>query len=191
VAASQRGLKKGLKSRKRTVMVMADATILTETPPLRAAYAPIGQQAVVPMTGNRANRVVFGALTIVGGHLELMITTHWEALTWQAFLRQIRSVWRGWHIVLFIDRGSPHTADESRTLAKALGIEIRWLPVATPELNALEGLWRDGKNRILANRTASTVDKSAEIFCQYLLNLSPKQRLQKAGILSGNFWLTN
>lgn len=170
---------------------MADATIITETPPLRAAYAPIGQQAVVSITGNRAKRVVFGVINIFSGHIELMITTHWEALTWQAFLHLIRSVWRGWQIVLFIDHGSPHTAEDSRDLARQLGIEIRWLPVATPELNAMEGLWEDGKDQILANRTTSTIDESADAFCQYLLDLSPKQRLQKAGVLSGNFWLTN
>ncbi|OGG43829.1 MAG: hypothetical protein A3F84_20250 [Candidatus Handelsmanbacteria bacterium RIFCSPLOWO2_12_FULL_64_10] len=185
------GLKKGLKDRKRTMIVMADATIITETPPLRAAYAPIGEQAVVPITGNRDKRVVFGAISIFSGHLELMITTHWEALTWQAFLYQIRGVWRGWNIVMFIDQGSPHTAEDSQDLAKALRIEIRWLPVATPELNAMEGLWGDGKDVVLANRPTSTIDKSADTFCLYLLGLSPKQRLQKAGILSGNFWLTN
>jgi len=135
--------------------------------------------------------VVFGALNISTGHIELMITTHWEALTWQAFLSQIRSAWRGWQIVLFIDQGSPHTAEDSQDLANQLGIEIRWLPVATPELNAMEGLWRDGKKQVLANRPTSTIDESADAFCHYLLGLTPQQRLRKAGVLSGSFWLTN
>jgi hypothetical protein len=169
---------------------MADATIVTETPPLRACYAPIGQQAVAPITGNRDKRVVFGALGIQSGHLELMITTHWESLTWQAFLSQIRRVWRGWQIVLFIDRGSPHTAQDSQDLAGTLGIQVRWLPVATPELNAMEGLWRDGKGRVLANRTTTTVDDSADRLCRYLIDLMPQQRLKRAGVLSGHFWLT-
>jgi transposase len=184
------GLKKGLKDRKRTVVLMSDATIITEIPPLRAAYAPIGEQAVVPITGNHAKRVVFGALNIYTGHQELLITSHWEALTWQAFLHQIRNVWRGWHIVLFIDRGSPHTAKNSQALAKNLSIEIRWLPVATPELNAMEALWRDAKDYILANRSTDTIDDSADAFCQYILELTSQQRLQKAGVLSGKFWLT-
>jgi len=170
---------------------MSDATIITETPPLRAAYAPVGEQAVVPITGNRAKRVIFGALNIRSGHQELLITSHWEARTWQAFLHQIRKSWRGWSIVLFIDRGSPHTAEESQDLANNLAIEIRWLPVATPELNAMEGLWRNGKDPILANRTNSTIDDSADAMCQYILDLTPQQRLQKAGIFSGKFWLTN
>jgi len=75
------GLQRGLKGRTRTVVLMADATLVTETPPLRAAYAPIGQQALVPITGNRATRVIFGALNLRTGHLELWITSVWEALT--------------------------------------------------------------------------------------------------------------
>lgn len=135
LATGKRGLKRGLKGRRRTVVLMSDATIITEMPPLRAAYAPIGTQATVAVTGNHARRAIFGALNIGTGHLELLITSVWEALTWQAFLRQIRRVWRGWQIVLFIDRGSPHTAATSRRMAANMGIELRWLPVAVPELN--------------------------------------------------------
>lgn len=170
---------------------MSDATIITEMPPLRAAYAPIGQQATVAVTGNHARRVIFGALNIATGHLELLITPAWEALTWQTFLRQIRSIWRGWQILLFIDRGSPHTAAASRSLATSMGIGIRWLPVAVPELNAVEGLWRNAKNQSLANHTTDSIDDSVNAVCHYLLSLPPKQRLQKAGVLSGKFWLTN
>ena len=184
------GLKRGLRGRKRTVLLMSDATIVTEIPPLRAAYARIGEQAVVPITGNRDKRVVFGALNIKTGHLEMLIASHWEGVTFQAFLQQIRRSWRGWHIVLFLDRGSPHTAQNSRTLANQLSIEIRWLPVATPELNALESLWEEGKGHVCANRTTHHIDDTADAFCHYLLDLTPQQRLKKAGVLSGNFWLT-
>ena len=44
-------------------MLFSDATILTETPPLRASWSRVGQQAEVPITGSRDKRVVFGALT--------------------------------------------------------------------------------------------------------------------------------
>ena len=191
LASGKRGLKRGLKDRERTVVVMSDATILTETPPLRAMYAPIGEQAIVPITGNRTKRVVFGALNIHTGHATFLITSHWDALCFQAFLRLLKNTWRGWHIILFLNRGSPHKAYDSLDLAEELSIEIRWLPTATPELNAMEGLWRDGKDQILANQTTKTIDDSADQFCDYLLTLSPTERLQTAGVLSGHFWLTN
>ncbi len=169
---------------------MSDATIINERPPLYACYSPIGQQTQVPSDSHQERRVVFGALNVSSGHLELLITRTWEAITWQWFLHQIRKAWRGWYIVLFLDRGSPHRAAASKQLARKLNIELRWLPTATPELNAVESLWQDGKAKRLANKVSDTVDDAADAFCQYLLELRPDQRLKTAGILSGNFWLT-
>jgi hypothetical protein len=169
---------------------MLDETIITETPPLSSCYGRLGQQVRIPITGNRAKRVLHGALNVRTGAIALLITDHWDQDTHQYFLTMVRSQWRGWHIVLFEDRGAPHTAEESRALAAALHIEIRLLPVATPELNAMDHLWRHVKGWGLANRAAVSIDTSADIACQYLLDLSPRERLRKAGVLSGHFWLT-
>jgi hypothetical protein len=52
-AAGKRGLKCRLKGRPPTVTLVTDATIVIETPPLRAAWTKVGTQATVPITGNR------------------------------------------------------------------------------------------------------------------------------------------
>jgi transposase len=168
---------------------MLDETIVTETPPLYARYGPVGGQAEVPISGKRSKRILQGAINIVTGEVALLVTTDGDADTHQAFLQRIRAHWRGWHIVLFEDRGPAHTAAESRTLAQALGIEIRWLPRATPELNARDQLWKHVKANALANQPTQTIDRSAEAACQYILQLTQRERLRKAGILSGRFWL--
>jgi hypothetical protein len=43
---------------------MLDETIVTETPPLYSCYGHIGEQVRVPITGNRAKRVLHGAINI-------------------------------------------------------------------------------------------------------------------------------
>ena len=168
---------------------MLDETIITETPPLYSCYGYRGEQVRVPINGTRAKRIIHGALNIRTGAVELLMSPAWDQWSHQAFLRMIRRYWRGWQIVLFEDRGTPHTAQASRSLAEQLGIQLRFLPVATPELNARDHLWRHVKRDVLANRPTRSIDVSAELACRYLLDLSPKQRLKKAGILSGNFWL--
>src|SRR5262249_36616748 len=105
------------------------------------------------------------------------------------FVHMIHRHWSGWSIVLFEDRGSPHTAATSRRHAKALGIAVRFLPRATPELNAMDHLWRYVQGRLLANRATQTIDASADAACQALLAMSRHERLRKAGVLSGHFWL--
>jgi transposase len=169
---------------------MLDETIITETPPLYGCYGYRGEQVRVPISGNRAKRIVHGALNIRSGGLLLLITDIWDQFTHQYFLNMIRAHWRGWHIVLFEDRGAPHTADASIDLADDLGLELRFLPIATPELNAMDHLWGHVKREVLANRPMRSIDASADVACRYLLDLSPKKRLKKAGVLSGNFWLT-
>jgi hypothetical protein len=171
------------------VVLFTDATILTETPPLRACWSPAGAQAEVPVTGNRAKRVLYGALNPATGALLLEEAARWNQWTFQEHLRGIRSAWRGWNVVLFLGRGSPHTARASRALAAELGVELRFLPAACPELNPVEGLWRHAKGRVLANEPTPDLGASLRRVMDELLGMSPIERLRLAGVLSGNFWL--
>jgi hypothetical protein len=173
----------------RTAVLFSDATILTETPPLRAGWARTGQQAEVPITGDRARRVVFGAPNIGTGTVCPDRAGQWDQRSFRDHLRHIRSLWRGWDPVLFVDRGSPHTARRSRELAAELGIELRWLPTACPELNPLERLWRLLKGEVLANGPTPDLDVSPVRAFQHLGSMSPRARLKAAGVLSGSFWL--
>ncbi len=50
LVAGKRGLQRGLKGRKRTVLLFVDETMLTERPPLRAAWARVGEQAHVAIS---------------------------------------------------------------------------------------------------------------------------------------------
>jgi DDE superfamily endonuclease len=190
LASIKRGLKTGLKGRVRTVLLMLDETIITETPPLYNCYGHIGEQVQVPITGNRAKRVLHGAINVKSGDVALLISEEWIKETHQTFLAMIRSHWRGWNIVLFEDRASQHTAPDSRDWADELGIEVRLLPKATPELNAMDHLWRHAKRETIGSRATETIEKSTLDACQYIIDLSPRERLQQAGILSGKFWLT-
>jgi len=171
------------------VILFVDETMLTETPPLRAAWARVGEQARVPITGNRGKRVLYGVLNPKSGAVLLHSAQVWNQEEFQEVLRLIRRKWRGWRIILFIDRGSPHTAKASRRLAAELGIEIRWLPVACPELNPVEHLWRHLKQEVLANEPTPELDVSLARACEYILGLAPEERLRKAGVLSDTFWL--
>jgi transposase len=169
---------------------MLDETIITETPPLYSCYGHIGEQVRVPITGNRAKRILHGAINVKTGDLALPITEQWIKETHQAFLAMIRSHWRGWNIVLFEDRASQHKSPASRAWAEQLGIEVRLLPRATPELNAMDHLWKHAKREAVGSRATVTVEKSALAVCQHIIDLTPRERLRQAGVLSGNFWLT-
>jgi hypothetical protein len=190
LATGKRGLKHGLKGRKRTVCLFIDSTIFNAVPPLRAMWAPIGQQAQVPILGqHRDKRILTGVLNIQTGSYFQYSSEAYNQDTFQLILQLIRRRWCGWHIVLFLDKISAQRADRSRRLTKDLGIQLRWLPTACPELNPVDHLWRHLKKDILANEPLPDLKTTLKHACAYLDNLSPHERLRKAGILSGHFWL--
>jgi transposase len=172
------------------VILRLDETIICETPPLYKCYGRKGEQVRVPITGNRAKRLLPGALNSASGAGLLLLTTEWVQETHQYFLSLIRAHGRGWQIVLFADRGSPHTAAESLEVAATLNLAVRFLPRATPELNAMAQLWRHVKGRSLADRTVHSIETTALTGCQDIFAMPVRERLRKAGVLSGNFWLT-
>jgi hypothetical protein len=172
------------------VLLMLDETIVTETPPLYYAYGRRGEQVRVPITGNRSKRILHGAINVHSGDVLLLITEVWDQWTHQTFLSMVRSHWRGWNPVLFEDRASQHKAPASMAWAEQLRIEVRLLPRATPELNAMDHLWRHAKRQAVGSRATQSIAHSSLAVCRYILDRTPEERLRQAGVLSGNFWLT-
>ena len=172
------------------VLLFADATRRRLFPPLRAAWARVGEQAVVPVTGRNAQRVLFGALNVRTAHRVVM---RWPSETGpgaRAFLTEIRRRYRQAPTIwLLLDQGPAHTAAPTRRLAADLGIELVWLPRQWPELNAMDPLWRELKRLVAANRQAAGIEDLAQQAEDWVLGLSPQQALRKAGILSSRFWL--
>lgn len=173
------------------MVLFMDSTIIREIPPLYSAWAPIGQQAVVPIVGSHAKRVLSGVISLLTGTCITHVTPSFRSNDFQDVLHKVRSHWRGWNIVLFIDRHGAHTASGSQRLAKRLGIEVRWLPTACPELNVMDTLWRNAKAEVIANEPNPDVDETVHAVIDHLETLTPRDRLRKAGILSDNFWMAD
>ena len=173
------------------MILFLDSTIFSEVPPLRAMWAPIGQQACVPIVGTHGRRFLTGVLNIKTGNYIDMVSGEFHQGQFQDLLRQIRRHWRGWQIVLFVDRNTAHTARASRRLARALKIQLRWLPKACSELNVMDHLWRHVKDDVAANEPTPKVDETVRRARRYIRSLTPRERLQKAGVLSADFWLAD
>jgi len=150
---------------------MLDETIITETPPLYCCHGRIGQQVSVPITGGHKRRILHGAINVGTGDVVLEVTKEWNQVTSRGFLSLVRAHWRGWNIVLSEDRAGQHTAPGSLWWAECLGIEIRLLPRATPELNAMDTLWKQVKRDALGDRPTEGIDQSAEGACEHILGL--------------------
>jgi transposase len=107
----------------------------------------------------------------------------------QTFLQLLRSHYPGRQIWLLLDRAPGHIAESSQRLAKSLDVELVWLPKQCSELNAMDQLWKELKGDLAANRQFKDIDESADYAENWILALSPREALQKAGTLSKNYWL--
>ena len=171
------------------MLLFEDETILRLFPVLRRAWSLSGEQATVGITGRNAKRVLFGAINLHTGHRIVMRYASMKQSGFQEFLRLLSRRYQNRPVWLLLDAASAHTAPKSLALAKALNVELIFLPKQCPELNAMDHLFKEVKADISANYQYSSIDEQTAWAETYLLHLTNKQALKRAGILSKNFWL--
>lgn len=171
------------------VLLMEDETILRLFPVLRRAWSLRGEQARVPITGRNAKRVLFGTINLRTGHRLVWRGPNVRQEHFHTFLRMVRRHHPGRSVWMLLDEAPCHTTPRSEALAAALDIELIWLPKQCSELNAMDHLWREMKGTISANYQFASIDEHAEYAENWVLKLSHREALRKAGVLSKNFWL--
>ena len=124
--------------RPQDVLLFADATRLRLFPPLRAAWARVGEPAIVPATGRNDRCALFGALNVCTGHRIVVRQPRETGPGARALLTEIRRRYRRAPTIwVLLDQGSAHTAAPTRQLAADLRIELVWLPRQTSVLSSL------------------------------------------------------
>jgi hypothetical protein len=77
------------------VTLFEDETTLRWFPPLRGMWAPRGEPAEVPITGQNAKRVLFGAINFRTGHRVVLRRSRMRQADFQEFLRLLRRRYGG------------------------------------------------------------------------------------------------
>ncbi len=141
------------------------------------------------ISGYNARRSIFGTLHLRTGHMLLLDQERKRAEEFQEFLDYLHWHYRSQPVALLLDENSAHTAEGSQTLAEELDIQLLWLPKRSPHLNPLDRLWGHGKAAVCANWQQRSIDDQTFHFLGYYAQLSPKERLSKAGLFSPDYWL--
>lgn len=172
-----------------------DETTLREFPPLRAAWARRGEQAVVTISGRNARRVLHGALNIVTGEMVRVVRERNRGADSGALVAALAAQTAAGRSLLVWDNAPPHHTRLARETAEATGITILPLPFRSPEMNpceagALWAAWRAMKGTVAANRSYTDVDALAERAVAWLDDRTPADILRLAGLQSSKFdWL--
>lgn len=107
----------------------------------------------------------------------------------QAFLRLVRRRYGSRPVWMLLDEAPAPTAKCSRVLAAQLDVRFIFLPKQCSELNAMDQLWKELKGTISANHQFASIEQHARQAAGWLMSLTKREALRKAGILSKNYWL--
>lgn len=90
-------------------------------------------------------------------------------------------------ITVVLDNASYHRAAAVRELAKALNIELLYLPPYSPNLNLIERVWKLVKKLALNARTLDDFEQFSASITETIATLETTRRPQLLSLLTPNF----
>jgi len=131
----------------------------------RKLWSRVGDSVTVSRHGRRDRTVVFGALAEDGTRL-MRQYEKFDGPTFVQYPRKVRHKWG--RVLLVTDNASQHKhRDVKRYLKKHDGMEMLYLPTATPKLSAVESVWKDAKYRLVTSEHYETREDLTHAVSEY------------------------
>ncbi len=147
------------------MILAADEAALYLQATTTRAWAPRGQPPVVRADPGRAKTCFYGTLNLHTGQVLACQTPTLNAATTAAHLEQILTTYPDVPILLLWDRAPWHRGPAVRAvLAAHPRLELLPLPVAAPDLNPQEQVWKATRQAVSHNHTESVLPALAERF---------------------------
>ena len=131
----------------------------------RKLWSRINDRVRVPRYGSRGRIVVYGALADDGTRL-MRTYDAFDAETFVQYLREVRRKWG--RALIIMDNARQHksrAADEYLEGCDDIG--VLYLPVATPELSAVESIWKDAKYKLITSTHYDTLEDLKHAVSEY------------------------
>ena len=147
--ADATGTISGAKRRGFAVVVQDESIFIRIGTNGRKLWSRVGEPVAVIRHGRGDRTIVFGALAEGGTRL----MRQYGKFDGPTFVRYLKKVRRKWGKVLLVtDNVSQHKhRDVLKYLEEHDGLEILYLPTATPKLGAVESVWKDAKYRLVTS----------------------------------------
>jgi transposase len=99
------------------------------------------------------------------------------------FLRKVKRFYEGKRVWLFVDNGPTHTSAKAKRYVESHeGIELRFLPPYSPDLNPKEQWWKFLRRKFLANKCFETPHQPTTAISGYT-RLTQPQTVQSVCLL--------
>ena len=122
--------------------------------------------------GRRDKTTVYGTLAEDGARL-MRQYGRFDGPTFVRYLKEVRRKWG--KVLLVTDNASQHKHREVRQyLEEHDGLEILYLPAATPKLGAVESVWKDAKHRLVTSEHYGTLEDLTHAVSEYFRTCSTR-----------------
>ncbi len=134
-----------------TIAVQDESIFVHDVLVRRKLWLPIGIRPIVTSTGSHQKTCVFGTLTMKGKQLFRQYDA-FNQYTFLDYLKQVKK--RLGKVIMFADRARQHPAKKVRKYLEENrdSLIMVHLPKGSPELNAVEECWRQGKYDLLVSK---------------------------------------
>jgi transposase len=152
-----------------TVLLSEDEAWMDLQATTMKAWSPRGQTPVVRVDPGRRKAGFYGTLDLQTGQEWVLRSEHFQAETTVHHLQQLLDAYPDRPILLLWDRATWHQGEPIRqVLATNPRLEIMCFPVATPDLNPQEQVWKLTRRAVSHNHLIPKLPDLADKFEQHL-----------------------
>jgi transposase len=144
----------------REVILFADEADIDLNPRIGFMWMPRGQQVEIPTPGKNQKAYLAGALNIGTGHVLALAGPRKNSVLFIELLRHVARAYR-WatRIHLLVDQYKIHFSHATNRAVALFGgrIVLHRIPTYSPQLNAIERLWKKLHDAVTRNHRFSTM----------------------------------
>lgn len=142
----------------------------------KRCWAPPGIRPHVPSQVVRESVYIFAAVAPGAGLMTSLVLPAANTAMMNLFLEHVSQSFENYFIVMQVDQAGWH---RSKELIVPENIRLIKQPAYSPEVNPVEHLWEELREKYLHNRLFSSLDLLVEVLCQGLNELTEdKERLR-------------
>ena len=135
----------------------------------KRCWAPTGMRPLAPAQVVRESMYVFAAVAPALGRFAALVLPEANTAMMNLFLEEVSQTFADSFIVMQVDQASWH---HSKALVIPSNIRLIQQPAYSPEVNPVEHLWEELREKYLHNRFFSSLELLVEELCRGLNELA-------------------
>jgi|SRR5882757_4340694 len=157
------------KDNRPTLIMAQDEGCFGRVNNLQRAWAPEHIRPQVPRQIIREYTYVYAAIAPEEGEMTFLILPYTNTEMMNMFLKQVSEEFSSYFIVMQVDQAGWHS---SQDLVIPKNIRLIPQPAYSPELNPVEHLWDELREKYFANGYSESLDEIIQILCDGLMQLA-------------------